>query len=246
MAFHIIHALHNDCFKDERIPLFLKSIKIQAPLLTSPKSYISNGTLNAIIDQCDFLFHPETFKSLYLLCFFSLLRLLNIPPHTIKIYDSTRQLARGNFICVEHGAVVFIKWTKTMQDRKQAVTIPLPNLGDSHLCPIKAVTIMIQLFPASPNDPLFVIPRISNIVPLTDSVAREHFKKISISLVMPTPFTFHTFRRACAIGSFQQGVPLEHILKHGTWKSDSVWSYLSSTPSSASSVSLAFQQALRF
>ena len=44
--------------------------------------------------------------------------------------------------------------------------------------------------------------------------------------------------------SFQQGVPKEHIMKHGTLKSDAVWSYLSSLPSTTSHVSLAFQQSL--
>ena len=52
-----------------------------------------------------------------------------------------------------------------MQDRKQSVTIHLPNLGDSHLCPIKALDHMVQVFPAAANDPLFVIPRNSHLAP---------------------------------------------------------------------------------
>ena len=78
---------------------------------------------------------------------------------------------------MENGAVVLTKWSKTIQDRKQSVTLPLPNLGASHLCPITAIRDMIQLFQVSPNDPLFVIARISKIVPLTDSVAGKHLKK---------------------------------------------------------------------
>ena len=31
-AFHIVHALNTEPFRDERIPLFLKSVKIQAPV----------------------------------------------------------------------------------------------------------------------------------------------------------------------------------------------------------------------
>ena len=38
-------------------------------------------------------------------------------------------------------------------------------------------------------------------------------------------------RRDGASWAFQNGVPLEQIMKHGTWKSDAVWSYLSSAPS---------------
>ena len=131
-----------------------------------------------------------------------------------------------------------------MQDRKQAVTFLLPNLGVSPLCPIKAVQQMIRLVSANPNDPLFLVPRSSRLVPLTDSVARKHLKKISNALHTTTYLTFHDLRRAGVRWAFQQGVPLEHIMKHGTWKSDAVWSYLSSSIS-ISSVSLAFQTALQ-
>ena len=106
-----------------------------------------------------------------------------------------------------------------MQDRKKPVTIPLLNLGAYHLCPIAAINNIVSLFPVSSNDPLFVIPHISRLVPLTDSIARKHLKNISNRLALSPPLTFHAFRRAGAMWSFHQGVPLEHIMKHGTWKS---------------------------
>ena len=132
-AFHIVHALGTKPFKDERIPLFLKSLKIQAPFCPSVKSHIDISTLEAILLQCKNYPYPEIFRPLYLLRFFSFLRLSNILPHTVKNFNSTRQLARGDFISVDQDAVVLMKWSKSMQDRKQPVTIPLPNLGASHL-----------------------------------------------------------------------------------------------------------------
>ena len=104
---------------------------------------------------------------------------------------------------------------------------------------------MSQLFPVLPNDPLFVVPRNSNFIPLTDSVDRKHLNKFSNTLGISTPLTFHAFRRAGARLAFQQGAPWEHIMRHGTWKSDAVWSNLSSNTPSTSPVSLAFQAALR-
>ena len=202
-------------------------------------------TLESIIHQCLTLhFSIVKFFSQYT-CYTSFLRLSNMLPHTIKSFEPTRQLARGDFIVSQGNAVLLLKWSKTMQDRKQSVTIPLPNLGVSPLCPIKAITNMIYLFPAGNNEPLFVIPSPSSMVPLTDSVARKHLKKISNKLGLQSPLTFHAFRRAGAMWAFQNGVPLEHIMKHGTWKSDAVWSHLSSNPTATSPVSLAFQAALR-
>ena len=56
--------------------------------------------------------------------------------------------------------------------------------------------------------------------------------------------TFHDFRRGGAIWAFQNGVPLEHIMKHGIWKSDAIWIYLSSAVTAVSPVALAIQQVL--
>ena len=122
---------------------------------------------------------------------FSTLKFLNL-----CIYYVSSFKARGDFIFAEDSAVLLIKWSKTVQDRKQSVfTIPLPNLGASQLCPIRAITNMTQLFPAAPNGPLFVTPRNFTIVPLTDSVAGKHLKKISDCWSIPTSLTFHAFRR---------------------------------------------------
>ena len=115
-AFHIVHSLPTSAFKNEKIPLFLKSLKIQAPFSPPARSYIDISTLEDILTQCEKLPYSAIFRPLYLLCFFSFLRLSNILPHTVKSFDTTRQLARGDFIVGDQGAVVLVKWTKTMQD----------------------------------------------------------------------------------------------------------------------------------
>ena len=91
--------------------------------------------------------------------FFSFLRLSNILPHSVPAFDHTRQLARADYIPAVNGAVLLIKWSKTLQNRKDIVTIPIPSLGKSLLCPMAALDRMIQLYTVSDNEPLFVIPR---------------------------------------------------------------------------------------
>ena len=88
------------------------------------------------------------------------------------------------------------------------------------------------------------MPRARGLAPLTDSVARKHLKDISFHLGLSKMLTFHDFRRAGASWEFQNGVPLEHIIKHGTWKSDAIWTYLSSSPTLESPVSRAFKAVL--
>ena len=103
---------------------------------------------------------------------------------------------------------------------------------------------MFYRFPADKNSPMFLVPKIQLLQPLTDSVARKHIKDISHCLGLERSLTCHDFRRAEASWSFQQGVLLEHIMKHGTWKSDTILIYLSSSITAMSPVARAFQQAL--
>ena len=138
--------------------------------------------------------------------------------YSINTFDHTCQLACGDFIVSHTGTVLLLKWSKTIQHRKTMHTIPLPMLGSAPLCPIAALTSMTQKSVVGPNDPLFVLPKPSKWLPLTDSVARKHLKNISIALNIP-PLTFHAFSWT--------GASLEHIMKHGTWRSDAIWSYLS-------------------
>ena len=189
-AYHIIHGLNTNPFKDERLALYLKSLRIQAPLAPSRRSVVDVQLLTKIVHTCEFFKFPIIFKPLYLLCFFSFLRLSNILPHSVPTFHHTRQLATADYISTPDGAILLIKWSKTLQNRKDIVTIPLPLLGDTPLCPIMTMNAMIRLYPVSDNEPLFVVPRAQNMVPLTDSVARKHLKDISLHLGLPKLFNF--------------------------------------------------------
>ena len=81
-----------------------------------------------------------------------------------------------------------------MHNRRDFATISLPVLAGSHLCPVVALKVMFQRFPGSDNSPVFVIPRLTGMVPLTDSVARKHLKDISRSLGLDISLRFHDFR----------------------------------------------------
>ena len=116
-VFHIVNNISTDSFKDERIKIFQKSLKIQAPLNPTRRFTINIEMLNEIIHQCQFLSFPVMFRPLYPLAFFSFLRMSNILPHSTTSFDETRQLARGDIILNPQRAVVIIKWSKTMHNR---------------------------------------------------------------------------------------------------------------------------------
>ena len=131
-AFHIICALDTSSFKDERISLFLKSLQITAPLNPRIRITLDIEVLTSIVSICDYLEALVVFIPLYLRCFLSFLRLSNLLPHTVKTFDVTRQLARGDLIITQQLALLIIEWSKTIQNRRDIVTLPLPYLESHH------------------------------------------------------------------------------------------------------------------
>ena len=240
----IILALNTESFSDPRIALYTKAVKINSKFQPVIRPSLDLDILQKIIFQTAKLPHKEVFTPLYLLIFFSFLRLSNVLPHSVAAFDYTRHLTRGDLIFSENNATLIVKWSKTIQDRKQISTLVIPGLGASPLCPIKALKAMIRQIPGEKNDPLFLLKLTTKVSILTDSTARKHLKQISQILHLPRPLTFHAFRRAGAAWAFQNGVPLEHIRHHGLWSSDAIFRYLDSNPSASSPVATAFQRAL--
>ena len=240
---YIIHGLPTQPFTDQRIQLYLKALKLNAPFQPTIRPTLDIAKLHSLLGFCESVPHSNVFKALYLTCFFSFLRLSNSLPHSLSTFDVTRHIARADFITAGSGAVLLLKWSKQYRTGNP-LTIPLPNLAHSSLCPIRAISLMIQQVLAGSNDPLFTIQTTRGPIPHTDSVARKHLKNASTALHISPSLTFHAFRRAGASWAFSHGVPLEHIMRHGTWKSDAIWTYLSSSTSTVSPVSAAFQAAI--
>ena len=132
---------------------------------------------------------PQVFTALYLLAFFSFLRLSNMVPHSFCSFDISRHL-RGDIIFSHDMAMVLVKWSKTIQSRDKVARIHIPFLSGSRLCPVTALKRMLVLGPGSQEDPLFSICRQGCWVLLTDSMVRKSLQRINHMNI-----TFHTFRR---------------------------------------------------
>ena len=161
--------------------------------------------LQKIVNQCEKFSFLVVFKPLYLVAFFSFMRLSNLLPHSISTFDHTRQLAKGDVIFGQQGAVLVVIWSKTMQNRNEFATIPLPDLQHSSLCLVTALRTLLQAFPGDSNSPVFVIPRQRKWVPLTDSVARKHVKNICKALGLQKALTFHDSEGLGLLGLSSRG-----------------------------------------
>ena len=85
--------------------------------------------------------------------------------------------------------MVVLKWSKTLQNRAKIATISILALGQSTLCPWRALRETLGSFP------LFQVPSPVGVILLTDSVACKHLKDVSRCVGFYKTFIFHDFRQ---------------------------------------------------
>ena len=238
-----IYSLNHKVLEHRKVALLLKSFAINRPLQFKPKGIISVQLLADILQACKSLLHPALFKAVFSFAFFSFLRISNIAPPTESMFDLSRHLARGDIIWGHPGAHIILKWSKTMQTRREHQVVQIPVLCNSSLCPVTALQNYFHQYPTGPNMPLFSLPSGRALTQahirqaLTSIIHRLHLSAHNI--------TFHSFRRSGATAVFNQNVQLQNIQVHGGWQSTAIWHYLKSTHQAAGEVARTFQRILQ-
>ena len=162
-------GISTSCMEDKRISYFLKSIKINRPLVPKIKPVIDIPLLQKIVHLCDSTYQGFVYKAAYLTAFFSFLRISNLVPHSIASYTHQKQLARADIIFSASGAHIIVKWSKTMQSKDKVKILKIPSIPGSTLCPVQALQRLLKSSPGSANSPLFQNIFNSKWIPLTDS-----------------------------------------------------------------------------
>ena len=181
--------------------------------------------------------------------FFGYLRLSNIVPQTAAAFDKTRHTTVGDVFLRNHGITVSLKWTKTRQAH-QAFLVPLPTLGSSTICPFRAwrlFNVATRGLSITPDTLLLVTTHEPMGLTVTSSMLRAMLRKaIGITALEPMKYTPHSLRRGGATFSYHAGVPIEHIMRHGTWKSDTVHQYLKGQQTGLAPIIHSFQKILHY
>ena len=241
----IIYGLDVSCFTDQRLKLYQRAVQIHAPLAVKLNKIIDIALLKQIVHQCDLTYMGQIFKAVYLLSFFSFLRLSNLVPHCVGAFSPLRHLARGDLIFKPEKVIIMIKWSKTMQKSNQLKLISIPRLAKSPICPVRALSNALALTPRGSNLPLFQVKSNTDWIPLTDTKVRRHLSLVLSNLGLSgAGFTFHTFRRSGATFAFNNNVQIQNIQKHGTWTSDCVWRYITDSTDAGDQVAKMFREKL--
>ena len=241
-----MHGVSTTAFYDQRISLFQKSMRMTRQFTVKIKKIIDVDMLKNIVSTCDTMWMGQIFKAVYLVAFFSFMRISNLVPHKISAFSPLEQLTRGDVFFASPGLHVLVKWTKTMQTRDSVKILKLPALSHSPLCPVMAVKNLLLLTPGHQDTPLFQIKNTkAQWVPLTDTQVRRHFNQVLNRLgLQDSGMSLHTFRRSGASLAFNANVSLQNIQSHGTWMSDCVWRYIIQDHNASQQVANAFQALL--
>ena len=110
-----------------------------------------------------------------------------------------------------NGAVLRIRWSKTLQHREGILLIPLPLIPGSDLCPVTTIHHYFQLVPADVNSPFFCVPQGPLLQPITFSLFSSFLKETITAIGLDaTNFSPDSFRRGSATHVYQPGVP-DHL-----------------------------------
>ena len=200
--------------------------------------------LKKIVTLCDVFSQGYVFKAVYLLSFFSFLRLSSLAPNAILTFDPLKHLCRGDVFISKRRASVLVKWSKTLQFGDKVKIIHLPYLANE-LCPISALKTLLRCQPAGDNLPLFQFHNGTHWIPLTDSRIRKNFKSILQKMELQSSnLTMHSFRRSGATYAFNNNTPLQSIQQHGIWSSDCVWRYICDSAETGLQVASMFERTL--
>ena len=125
------------------------------------------------------------------------------------------------------GGTLRIRASKTLQFQQRSLTIPLPGIPGSPLCPVAALQSHLRFSSVRAHSPLFSVisPKSQRLFPIT----YRHFvlstTTSAIGLV-PAHYSPHSFRRGGASFAFKCNVPAQLIHRQGDWQSDAHLTYL--------------------
>ena len=101
LKFHLLEHPH--------IRFFIKSLQINRPLSLVKGNIITVPVLQQLVQACDNLVSPFTFKAIFLIAFFRFLRISNIAPHSYAQFDNTRHLTRSVVMLTSTGMRITLK-----------------------------------------------------------------------------------------------------------------------------------------
>ena len=226
---HIEAGHHNPLADNWVLSSVLKGLRRHKGDSTTQKLPITREILGSIWHVLNFSRPFDiSFWAACLVGFFSFFRKSNLLVPSLDKFDPNKHLCCSDVRFSPSGAVVCVRWSKTIQFRQRILEIPLPHIPGSPYCPSSALFLCTALLPATRNPrPLFCYLSPSGVKPIThsDFVAflRKSLTKVGIE---SSKYSGHSFRKGGASFALQCGLPTELIKLQGDWASSAYERYI--------------------
>ena len=93
--------------------------------------------LKCIVEVCDTMYISQIYKALYLMAFYSFMRISNLASHVADRFSPATHLAKWDLF-FRHPGVQVLKWSYIMQCKNKIQLIKIPSLGQAKVCPVAA------------------------------------------------------------------------------------------------------------
>ena len=228
------------------VDLMLRSLSINMRHVPNQRQVISPAMLRTLCSLTLCLGAlGSVLKCAILFAYFGFLRQSNLAPPSAKLFDHTRHTCRSDILFHPPGIIIIMKWSKTLQSAASCHLVPIPGIPGHTLCPVQAFQDMVAIIPsAGPNTPLLMLPGRTGALGL-DKLSRAFKVLLSTAGCDTTKYSLHSLRRSGATAAYTAGVDFTHIKRHGTWRSDAFWEYISTESASTSPVATALAKTMQ-
>ena len=160
--------------------------------------------------------------------YFGMLRQSNLAPRRASQFDKSRHTCRGDIILAPPGVIVVVKWSKAQQTVDNIPLVPLPRVPRAQTDPVAAYHQLTALHPTGhPDQPLLTLPGKRGYVVVTTAQLAWALRQLIMALQLdPKDYSLHSLRRGGATTAYRAGVDELSVKKHGHWRSDAFWSYI--------------------
>ena len=163
-----------------------------------------------------------------LMAFFCFFRKSNLLPKSERAYDPNIHLRVEDVQFFKWGAMIQVRWSKTIQYRQRIIQVPMPLLVSHPLCPVSA---LLHSWAINGNrlgtNPLFMFSQQGRLKTLTHSMFVNKLKiLLSRAGMDPSLYSGHSFRRGGASFAFEAGVSPDLINMQGDWRSEAYQRYI--------------------
>lgn len=228
---HKEFGLPNPLLNNWPLKSLLTGINRVKGLMPNQKLPITPDLLLRLHSKLDFTASLDaSFWAICLAAFYGMFRKSHLLPSAANKFNPSKQLTKADFKIFPWGALITIRWSKTIQFRERIVEIPLPYIPDSALCPTTAIINAFRFTSSFSTASSQAFNWVDDSRVLHNFTYSPFISKLRLHLSSlgfdPTLYAGHSFRRGGASFAYQSGVPIELIKALGDWRSDTILIYL--------------------